>query len=65
MFIFLSRSYSTDAFMFEFILHTLFPMGCPVIWRVTDCISFRVGLILVLLLLFPFMLGCSFCRRLN
>ena len=34
-----------DAFMFEFILHTLFPMGCPDIWRVTDYISSRVGLI--------------------
>ena len=65
MFIFLSRSYSTDAFMFEFILHTLFPMGCPDIWRVTDCILSRVGLILVLLLLSPVMLSCCFCSRLN
>lgn len=65
MFIFLSRSYSTDAFMFEFILHTLFPMGCPDIWRVTDYISSRVGLIFVLLLLSPFMLSYCFCSRLN
>lgn len=65
IFIFLSRSYSTDAFMFEFILHTLFPMGCPDIWRLTDCILSRVGLIFVLLLLSPVMLHCGFCRRLN
>ena len=65
MFIFLSRSYSTDAFMFVFILHTLFPMGCPVIWRVTDRISSWVGLIFVLLLLSPFMLSYCFCSRLN
>lgn len=31
--------------MFEFILHILFPMGCLDIWRVTDYISSRVGLI--------------------
>lgn len=54
-----------DAFMFEFILHTLFPMDCPDIWRVTDRISSRVGLIFVLLLLSPVMLHCGFCRRLN
>lgn len=51
--------------MFEFILHTLFPMGCPDIWKVMDCISSRVGLIFVLLLLSPVMLHCGFCRRLN
>ena len=54
-----------DVFMFEFTLHTLFPMGCPDIWRVTDCLLSRVGLILVLLLLSPVMLHCGFCSRLN